>query len=48
MVEEMLMREDGRLTDWEITFLDDTYDQNESYNDGQIAKINEIYEERVG
>lgn len=48
MVEEMLLEKDGKFTDWEIEFLDKMYEQDESFEGGQITKINEMYDERMG
>lgn len=47
MVEEMLLEEDGKFTEWEVEFLDKMYDQDGSFEDGQITKINEMYDERM-
>lgn len=47
MVEEMLLEEDGEFTDWEVDFLDKMYDQDWSFEAGQIMKINEMYGERM-
>lgn len=47
MVEDLLLGDSLKLTDWEINFLDDIYDQNGPFGDGQTAKINEIYDKRT-